>query len=258
MAMALQVCSLMWLRTTMNYQYKYGTTMKQAFKHLYKEGGILRFYKGILPAFIQGPLSRFGDTAANTGILAFFNENPSTQNLPTFIKTATASTVAALFRIFLMPVDTIKTTLQVDGKEGLTNLLKKSKSHGPFIFYHGSLAASAATFAGHFPWFFTYNFLDSKIPKPRDKFEKLGRNALLGFVSSTISDTISNSIRVVKTYRQTAKETVSYVNSIKAIVKQDGYIGLFGRGLKTRILTNGLQGIMFSVLWKYFDDILKK
>ena len=36
------------------------------FLHLLS-GGIPRFYRGLLPALVQGPLSRFGDTAANTG-----------------------------------------------------------------------------------------------------------------------------------------------------------------------------------------------
>ena len=44
-AMGIQVGSLMWLRTTMNYQYRHGTTTTQAMRHLYKEGGIARFYK---------------------------------------------------------------------------------------------------------------------------------------------------------------------------------------------------------------------
>ena len=32
MAMGINVCTLMWIRTTMNYQYRYGTTTKQAMK----------------------------------------------------------------------------------------------------------------------------------------------------------------------------------------------------------------------------------
>jgi len=42
------------------------------------------------------------------------------------------------------------------------------------------------------------------------------------------------------------------------VLEKDGMFGLFGRGLKTRILTNGLQGLLFSVLWKGFEDILNK
>lgn len=38
------------------------------------------------------------------------------------------------------------------------------------------------------------------------------------------------------------------------MVEKDGVIGLFGRGLKTRLLTNGLQGLMFSVLWRLIDE----
>lgn len=37
--------------------------------------------------------------------------NDKTKNLPVAIKTAGASTCAALYRIFLTPVDTVKTIL---------------------------------------------------------------------------------------------------------------------------------------------------
>ena len=41
-AMAINVCSLMWMRTMINYQYRYGTSMTTAFKTLYADGGIPR------------------------------------------------------------------------------------------------------------------------------------------------------------------------------------------------------------------------
>ena len=72
-AMGTQVVSLMWLRTTMNYQYRFGTNTTTALKTLYKDGGILRFYRGFIPALVQGPLARFGDTAANTGMMYYLN-----------------------------------------------------------------------------------------------------------------------------------------------------------------------------------------
>lgn len=62
-----------------------------------------------------------------------------------------------------------------------------------------------ASFVGNYPWFFTYNFLNSRIPeqKKEDSFVKyLGRSALIGFTSTAVSDTISNSVRVVKTTTQ--------------------------------------------------------
>lgn len=52
-AMGINVMSLMWMRTTINYQYRYGLSTTEAFKTLYKDGGIPRFYRGLLPALIQ-------------------------------------------------------------------------------------------------------------------------------------------------------------------------------------------------------------
>lgn len=110
-AMGINVCSLMWIRTTINYQYRYGTSTTEAFKKLYAEGGIPRFYRGLLPALVQGPLSRFGDTAANTGVLALLDSFETTAGLPVATKTVAASVGAGAFRILLMPVDTFKTTM---------------------------------------------------------------------------------------------------------------------------------------------------
>lgn len=56
-----------------------------------------------------------------------------------------------------------------------------------------------------------------------------------------MSDTVSNSIRVVKTSKQAATEAVTYPAVIRDVIAKDGVLGLFGRGLKTKILSNGLQ-----------------
>ena len=67
--------------------------------------------KGIAPALIQGPLSRFGDTFSNTLFITFMDNSDKTRNLPVLIRTGGASVVAGLFRILLTPVDTVKTIL---------------------------------------------------------------------------------------------------------------------------------------------------
>jgi hypothetical protein len=257
-AMAVQVVTLMPLRTTMNRQYRYGTGTTEAMKTLYSQGGIFRFYRGLGPALIQAPLSRFGDTAANAGVLALLDSYQVTSELPVFLKTMCASTAAALWRINLMPVDAAKTILQVEGKEGWKLLGAKVNANGFRVLYHGAIAASTATFVGHFPWFFTYNFLNEKLPEATTRYGKMVRNASMGFMASVVSDTCSNSIRVVKTTKQTSTVALSYPDAVRSVIKADGLIGLFGRGLRTRILTNGLQGMLFSVLWKAFEDIYKR
>jgi len=271
-AMVVQVSTLMWMRTTMNFQYREGMSSMQAFKHLYKvEGGgglsgIRRLYRGYIPALAQGPLSRFGDTAANAGMLALLDSYDSTKNLPVGVKTGCASFSAGIFRVFLMPIDFVKTTLQVEGNNGWAVMGSKIKAGGLPVIYGGSLAAASATWVGHFPWFYTYNTLDAYLAKPAEFMpsignelaQKLVRSACIGFTASVISDTASNSVRVIKTVKQTSKVNVTYMQAINSVVEKDGVIGLFGRGLSTRIAANGMQGIMFSVLWRLGQDYLNK
>ena len=64
----------------------------------------------------------------------------------------------------------------------------------------------------------------------------------------------SNSIRVIKTTKQTAPERISYADAARQVIDEDGVTGLLGRGLQTRILVNALQGTIFAVLWKYFEQ----
>lgn len=131
-----------------------------------------------------------------------------------------------------------------------------------------------------------YNFLMENIEEPpkHPLIVWLARLAFIGFCASIVSDSVSNSLRVVKTYRQVNETKVSYCTSnsfvthlikptwllltgppfcccvctaeaARLVVLQDGILGLFGRGLKTRIIANGLQGILFSILWKLFLDL---
>ena len=143
-------------------------------------------------------------------------------------------------------------------KDGLKKLTTKFKQSGGIprgipIFWYGAMGSAGATFIGHYPWFFTYNYLQKKLPEQNTIIGNLSRNAIIGFSASAISDSCSNSIRVIKTYRQTNPQKITYINSIKEIIHKQGIISLFGRGLSTKILSNGLQGALFSVLWKFIE-----
>jgi hypothetical protein len=152
----------------MNYQYRYGTTTTQATKTLYNDGGWTRYYQGLIAALVQGPVSRFGDTAANVGILVLLRSNPVTREMPSLLQTVFASLAAALFRMLLTPIDTLKTTLQTQGKPGLRILRERVgiiggfdmscahlplqvKKYGVGSLWYGAIATAAATFVGHYP-----------------------------------------------------------------------------------------------------------
>jgi hypothetical protein len=85
-------------------------------------------------------------------VLALLDGYESTRSLPVSVKTLAASASAGAFRILLLPVDTLKTMMQVEGKNGGAALAAKVRAKGPSVLYHGALASSAATFVGHYPW----------------------------------------------------------------------------------------------------------
>ncbi|KAJ7074761.1 hypothetical protein C8F01DRAFT_1215774 [Mycena amicta] len=171
--MVIQVLTLMPLRTVMNYQYRFGTTMSQAISTLYADGGWTRYYQGLTAALIQGPASRFGDTASNAGILALFYSNT--------VMLVFESLVAA-FRMILH----VKTMLQTHSSE-------EDRSN-------------------------------DTVPSPQ-LLQRLVRRAFAGFCASVTSDTISNSLCIVR---------IGYVDVAYAVIAVDGLRRLFGRGLKTR------------------------
>merc|ERR1712087_713575 len=102
------------------------------------------------------------------------------------------------------------------------------------------------------------NQLREVLPPFDFMYGKYVRNAAIGFASAAVSDCCSNSLRVLKTTRQTTLEPVSYMDSAKQIIEKEGYAGLFGRGLKTRILTNGIQGALFTIGWRAIAEALNK
>jgi len=250
-----QVLTLMWLRTTMNYQYRYGGGIKDAMSALYKQGGIARFYQGVQFAIFQTPLSRFGDTAANTGVIELLAMTTWGVGLPIGIKTAMASAAGSLWRIAITPLDTLKTTLQVDGKAAYAQLTDKIKCDGPTVLYQGALANALASFVGSYPWFFAFNLAMRWLPAaaPSDLLFKLVRSAVAGVIASFISDIVSNFIRVLKTTRQTSATTIGYREAAQQIIDKDGVLGLFTRGLGTRVMTNAIQASLFTVVWKYLE-----
>ena len=84
------------------------------------------------------------------------------------------------------------------------------------------------------------------------------RSALLGFFSAMTSDIVSNSVRVVKTAKQTADRDISYAGTVSKIVAKDGLSGLFFRGLGTKLISNGVQAMLFTVVWRYVQELLEQ
>lgn len=248
-AQVANVLPLMWMRTIMEVQYRHGGRIVEVTKGLYADGGIPRFYRGLAPALLLAPVARFGDTAANELALTSLAQ----VELPLAVKTAFASATAATFRVAILPLDSWKVNKQVHGKRGLERLLAKAREH-PVALWHGSLGVLCTGLVGHFPWFYTNNLLRESLPEFDFRYGKYVRNAVSGFCSALVSDAICNPIRVLKVIRQTSELT--YAEAFRSVTRTEGVLGLWGRGLKIRIMSNGIQGAVFTVLWKAISETL--
>ena len=156
-----------------------------------------------------------------------------------------------------MPNDACKSHLQIHGKEGLNILRGKIRVQGIPVLWNGAGASISANFIGHYPWFLSYNYLQENIPKWGDNRDMI-RSMGIGFSSSSISDTVSNSIRVLKINKQTSLDSQSYYQTFKDIVKKEGTIGFMTRGLKTKILINGIQSSMFVLIYDKIKKIINQ
>ncbi len=89
----------------------------------------------------------------------------------------------------------------------------------------GACANAVSAIFAHYPWFYTFKALSKSKWLQSLVKNNLLRNASIGFASSIVSDTVANSIRVVKTTKQAiaAKHTVSYGEVVAMILAADGW-----------------------------------
>ena len=249
----IQVITLMWLRTVVNYQSRYGTSFRETLLVLFNEGGVPRFYRGIAFALVQAPMARFVATFANDGCEALLASLPMTKHWGPARGTMISSVVVGLWRVLLMPIDTCKTVLQVDSRDGFKKLMRKVRAGKISLLYQGALALIVSSMMSYYPWFYSYRVLSKSDIVARAFAPGLMKNAFIGFSASVVSDVVANGIRVIKTTKQSiaaSQRTVNYGEAISIILAEDGWRGLFGRGLKTRIFGNALQSVLFTIVWR--------
>jgi hypothetical protein len=257
-SMIVNVFAFMWLRTTVNYQQAHvAVGAAAALRELYADGGIRRFYRGLAPALLQGPLCRFGDTAANAGIASLLRDSPyAHESVRALVVTVCAALLSSGWRLLITPIDTLKTSLQVSGDDAQSRLWRKMERHGPCVLWDGGYGAAVASAVGYVPWFLTYNTLDAALPAARAR--SIGyvlRNSTLGLCASVVSDVCSSGVRVVKVVKQTSAAQLSYREALEQVMRVEGAAGLF-RGLGTKLVANAMQACLFSVVWRLLRDAM--
>jgi hypothetical protein len=88
---------------------------------------------------------RFGDTAANAGILALLNSSPLLFKPPLLLRIIFATIVAALFRMILIAIDSFETTCPGHGSMYSSRIFRL---HGLGSVWYGACAALTGSFLG--------------------------------------------------------------------------------------------------------------
>lgn len=251
LATVVETTAFMPLHTITNYQYRYGGTGITAdAKKLYQQGGMRRFWQGLPYVVARTPLHRAIDIAANTGAIATLEAREATKDLPMVTKTAVGSLASTAMQLPIIPLSTLGYSVQVDGNKAIPNLKNKIKNHGIGALWHGTMMGLTYQAVSHFPWFATYNALDASLPHYDNSVLNQARHGFVGATASAAACLVSNPFKTLRVYRQTHPEAISYKQATQEIMRQDGIRGMFGRGLKARLIAQILQGTTFNMLWK--------
>jgi hypothetical protein len=91
-------------------------------------------------------------TAANDGVETLLAGLEFTRGWGVGRSTVVASILVGFWRMVLMPLDTCKTVLQVDSKEGFRNLMRRVRAGKIGVLYSGAIANALSSMIGHYPW----------------------------------------------------------------------------------------------------------
>ena len=241
----IQQCSTYWLKTVIKNQYVYGQSIPVTFNNLFQSKESFRFYRGIIPNIMKAMVGRNSDILFHK---YYTNKLNSNQEYIALISGLSSSVIKAT----TMPFDTVSNLYQIHGKSA-KDIINKQFKNEDYFFYRGTGAYMALTCLGSSTWLYTYSKL-----KEKELHKNMNvNNALIGVSSSIMSDIIVNPIRILKTYKQSNQDYISYSQIIKRIIKEEKNIfNAYFRGYGLRMSLNAFNSGIFMVLWKNFDKSL--
>ena len=293
MAMVAQVALLMWMRTVMNYQHANGLTTWEAITTLYAEGGLARLYQGWQAALLQAPISRFGDTAANALMLSLLANIAIPEAAKTFCSSWAAAGFRILitpidaFKTTLQVQGTAGLAVLSEriAAEGVLTLWSGALAtsfatfmgHYPWFVTFNYLNAKWEEPKGGVMKLVrraiigvcsscVSDVVSNSIRVVKTKKQararaicamRDARGAILEAAPPLhCARTLPADAPIPAALPQTAKEALTYMATVMAIIEEDGPQGLFLRGLGTKLITNAVSAMLFTVLWKFFEEKL--
>lgn len=241
----IQMSSLYWLKTPIKYQYVYNTGIHETFKILLNNKDKYRIFRGIIPSVLKVSLGKVGEA----GFMTYFK--PENNQKDILKNTVISSACISLWKVSLMPFDTLGNSYQVNGKDTLEIVKNKIKVNGLKTLYDGTTVYGAITLINCSIWLYIYNNLNLKLDYEMNKDL---RNGIIGFSATIISDLVINPLRIVKTYKQSSKEAISYKEICKKVFSSMK-ISDFYRGIKVKMVFNCFNSSLYIILWKRLEEL---
>ena len=243
LATIIQQSCTYWLKTVIKNQYVYGTSIPTTFNSLFNSTDYLRFNRGISPSILKVIIGRNSDILLHK----FYTEQLSYNRETTALISGLSSSVV---KLGIIPLDTISNLYQVHGCKA-TDIITKQYTQEKHFFYRGTLAYMTLSGIGSSVWLYTY----SRLNDAPLSYSKNVNNAVIGVSSSIVSDLVVNPIRILKTYKQSNQNYISYQSIIKNIMKlDDSIVKSYFRGYGLRGCLNAFNSGVFMVLWKQMEE----
>ena len=240
-AIILQQTSTYWVKTIIKNQYVNGTSIFESFKNLYSSKQKFRFYSGYIPNMIKALTGRNSDILFHK----YYSDRIFNQEKAAIYSGLSSS----IIKIMTMPFDTVSNLYQIHGNKARDVIIKQHNNEN-FFYFRGTIAYMAITSLGSSSWLYTYSKLnDMNLP-----YNKNVNNAIIGCTSSLVSDLVVNPIRILKTYKQSHKNYISYSDILSRILKNDNnLLKSYFRGFFLRTSLNSINSGIFVVLWKQLE-----
>ena len=245
-------------KTIIKYQYVNGSSLPFTLTKMVYNEDKLRLYRGISPNIIKYSVGKMGEASIYT---YFKNIDKEYDEIG---KLGLTSLYITLWRINLMPFDTMSNTLQVHGLEGYKIINRRLNTYGIGTLYSGTVIYGLINYVNCFTWFGIYNSMNNLLDNDKVvKDYKNGniinanndiKNGIIGFSSTLGSDIINNPFRVIKTYKQSYDTRISYTDSFNDIIKEGGYKNLFLRGIGFKTFLNCITSSFYVIMWKRLED----
>ena len=243
-------------KTIIKYQYVNGSSFPLTLRKMVYNEDKLRLFRGISPNIIKYSVGKMGEASIYTYFKNIDKDNNEISKL------SMTSLYITLWRINLMPFDTMSNTLQVHGKEGYQIIKRRINTYGIGTLYSGTIFYGLINYVNCFTWFGIYNAMNNlldnnKVVKDNINGNNLNndiKNGLVGFTSTLGSDILNNPLRVIKTYKQSYDTRISYTDSYNYIIKEGGYKNLFIRGFGVKTILNCITSSFYVIMWKRLED----